>query len=255
MINLAHYTLSDGNKIAYSSIKSKASKKPGIVYLAGYGSDMRGEKPQALEELCLKYDYSYLRFEYLGIGDSSGEFLNYAIADWFQNSLDVIDHLTDGPQLLVGSSMGGWLMLKVAMARKNRIAGLVGIAPAPDFTENLMWKQFNAEHKLQLETNGVLHLKHLSGEDYCVTMKMIEDGRKMLVMDKDIDIKIPVAIIHGMQDMDVPYQLSMHLVDKIESSDVSLHLIKNAAHRFSEPDNLQFMTDVVAQMMNKLSNR
>jgi pimeloyl-ACP methyl ester carboxylesterase len=252
MMQISKYELPEGGEIAYQQLRSKSGKKPGIVYLAGYGSDMKGEKPTALEKFCLENDYDYLRFEYLGIGDSSGEFLDYAIGDWFENALTMLDHLTEGPQLLIGSSMGGWLMLKVALERKHRVAGLIGIAPAPDFTEILMWNQFDEEHKKQLQTQSVLNLKHLSGEDYYITMKMIEDGRKLLVMNGEVDIDVPVSIIHGMKDMDVPYQLSMSLVEKLKSNDVELHLIKNAMHRFSEPDDLRFLLKVTSAMIEKL---
>lgn len=255
MIQISKYKLPEGKELAYHKIKSKSGKKPGIVYLTGYGSDMKGEKPIALEKYCLENDYDYLRFEYLGVGDSSGEFLDYAIYDWFENVLTVLDHLTDGPQLLIGSSMGGWLMLKAALERKDRVAGLIGIAPAPDFTETLMWSQFDDEHKKQLQSTGVLNLKHLSGEDYFITMKMIEDGRKLLVMDKEIDIDIPVSIIHGMKDMDVPYQMSINLLEKLKSNEVDLHLVKNGMHRFSEPDDLRFLLWVVSGMMEKLQNK
>jgi len=254
MIQISKHKLSGGEEIAYHKIKSKSGKQPGIIYLAGYGSDMRGEKPCAIEKFCVDHDYDYVRFEYLGIGDSSGNFEDFAIYDWLENSLDVLDHLTDGPQVLVGSSMGGWLMLQVALRRKDRIAGLVAIAPAPDFTENLMWSQFSDDHKEQLQNQGRINLKHLSGEDYFVTMKMIEDGRKLLVMNDVIDIKVPVSIIHGMKDMDVPYQLSMSLVDKLQSMDVDLHLIKGAMHRFSEPADLIFLIGVISAMMQKIQN-
>lgn len=252
MMQISKFKLPEGGEIAYHQLKSVSGKKPGIIYLSGYGSDMRGEKPTALERFCLENDYDFLRFEYLGIGDSSGEFLDHAIGDWFENTLAVLDHLTEGSQLLIGSSMGGWLMLKVALERKNRIAGLIGIAPAPDFTEILMWSQFNEEHKKQLQTQGVLNLKHLSGEDYYVTMKMIEQGRKLLVMKGEIDIEVPVSIIHGVRDMDVPYQLSLSLMEKLKSKDVDLHLIKNGMHRFSEPEDLRFLLRVTSGMMEKL---
>ena len=254
MIKISKHKLSSGGEIAYHQIKSKTGKRPGIVYLAGYGSDMRGEKPSTIEKFCIEHDYDYVRFEYLGIGDSSGNFEDFAIGDWLENSLEVIDHLTEGPQVLVGSSMGGWLMLQVALQRKDRIAGLVGIAPAPDFTEALMWSQFSDELKEQLKTKGRVNLKHISGEDYFITMKMIEDGRKLLLMNNAIGINVPVSIIHGMRDMDVPYQLSISLVDKLQSENVDLHLIKNAMHRVSEPADLIFLIGVISAMMQKLQN-
>jgi len=254
MSKVHKYKLQNGGDIAYCRHQSKSKNSVGIVYLTGYGSDMHGEKPTALEKFCIENDFDFLRFEYLGVGDSSGKFEEYSIYDWLQNTLEVIDNLTEGKQVLVGSSMGGWIMLQTALQRKNLIAGLVGIAPAPDFTETLMWNQFSQEHKDELQSIGKITLKHASGEDYFITWKMIEDGRKLLVMNDKIDISVPISIIHGMKDMDVPYQLSVELVDKLCSQDVELHLKKNSMHRFSEPAEIKFILSEVKRMVNKVIN-
>jgi pimeloyl-ACP methyl ester carboxylesterase len=246
--------IKDDIYLAYHQYKKKSNTKPGVIYLSGFGGDMDGNKALAVEKFCVENNHDFIRFDYLGHGKSSGEFENFTILDWVDNALKVLDELTTGPQLLVGSSMGGWIMLQVALHRKERVAGLVGIAPAQDFTELLMWNNFTQDIKDELETNGKILLKHESGEDYFVTKRMIEDGRKMLVMNQAIDIDIPVTIVHGMKDHDVPYQLSLDLVNKLGSNDVELYLVKDANHRFSDPDNIDLLLSSIDKIIAKINN-
>ena len=247
--------ISEESFIAYNQHKKKSNTKSGIVYLTGYGSDMQGNKALAIEEYCINNNHDYLRFDYLGCGQSSGAFEDYSIIDWIDNSIEAIDKLTNGPQIIIGSSMGGWIMIHLALKRQSRIAGLIGIAPAPDFTELLMWNQLPDSERQELLTNEKILINHTSGEEYFITKKMVEDGRKMLVMHQIIDIHHPVSIIHGMRDDDVPYQMSIELVNNLASNDVELHLVKNAMHRFSEEPDIEFILDCLKRMVNKISSK
>jgi pimeloyl-ACP methyl ester carboxylesterase len=240
--------LPQGRRLAYSLTEGKA---PGVVFFSGFKSDMSGTKATSVEEFCREEGRFCLRFDYTGHGQSSGLFRNGCISDWKRDALDVIDNLTKAPNILVGSSMGAWIMLLVALARPEKIAGLVGIASAPDFTELLVWDKFTPEQKKQLkEDGGVLIPDCYGGEPYPITRKLIKDGRKHLLFGDVLDIRVPVRLIHGTEDKDVPWRMSHDLMEHIASPDISLELIKGGDHRLSQPPQLATIIHSIEELFN-----
>ena len=222
-----------GATIAYRASPGKA---PGVVFCTGFMSDMGGLKALALEHACRAAGRAYLRFDYFGHGLSSGAFEQGTIGRWSEDTLAVLDQATQGPQVLVGSSMGGWIMLLAALARPERVAGLVGIAPAADATEALMWAGLSDEIKQTLRHDGVWYApSQYSDEPYAITLNFIEEGRNHLLLDSPIEIACPVRILHGMADPDVPWRHSLRLVEALAGDDVTLTYIKQGDHRLSEP--------------------
>ncbi|MFQ5773422.1 MAG: alpha/beta fold hydrolase [Kiloniellaceae bacterium] len=217
-------------------------------------SDMTGGKATALEAFAAARGQAFVRFDYLGHGASSGRFEDGTIGRWAEDATAVLDALSEGPQILVGSSMGGWIMLLVALARPRRVAGLVGVAAAPDFTETLMWRAYSPEIRATLERDGLYYEPSQYGEEpYPITMRLIEEGRRHLLMDGPIPIACPVRLIHGTADPDVPYALSLELMERLESDDVEVTLVKGGGHRLSEPEDLARLTRVVGALSDRLS--
>src|SRR5512134_1464489 len=224
-----------GATIAYHRTSGKS---PGIVFLTGYKSDMSGQKAVWLEEFCRARGNAYVRFDYYGHGLSSGAFTDGTIGRWAEDTLAVLDHLTEGPQILVGSSLGGWIMILAALQRSDRIAGLVGTAAAPDFTEDILI-MLNDDQRTALERDGVIPVySPYDPEPTPVTRRIIEEARQHLVMREEIPLDCPVRLIHGMEDPDVPWQISWQLAAHFRSRDVEITLIKAGDHRLSEPHDL-----------------
>ncbi len=239
-----------GHRLAYHKTEGEA---PGVVFLSGYMSDMTGTKATWLEEQCRARGQAFLRFDYLGHGQSSGRFEEGTIGRWAADAVAAIDALTEGPQILVGSSMGGWLMLLAALARPQRVAGLVGIAAAPDFTEELMWQRFSAEVRATLARDGVYREPSPYGDQpYTITQGLIEEGRSHLLMGGEIALTCPVRLLHGMADSDVPYQVSLRLAERLAATDVEVHLIKSGDHRLSGSDDLLRLSATVAEISARL---
>lgn len=241
----------DGGAIAYHRTPARESGRhwPGIVFLGGFMSDMTGDKATALEAFAAERGQAFLRFDYRGHGRSSGRFEEGTIGDWSDDARFALDRLTEGPQILVGSSMGGWIMLLTALARPARVAGLIGIAAAPDFTETLMWQAFTPEQRATLERDGVLQQPSDYGEQpYAITHRLIEEGRNHLIMDRPIAIACPVRLIHGTADNDVPSNLSLEIMDRLASDDVEVTLVKGGGHRLSDPRDLARLTATVAAL-------
>ncbi len=242
-------TREDGTAIAYHRLAGKA---PGVIFCGGFMSDMSGTKALALEAHCRETGRGFIRFDYRGHGRSSRRFEDGTIGLWAGDAIAVLDQATSGPQVLVGSSMGGWIMLLAALARPARIAGLVGIAPAPDFVLR-MWEEFPDEVKHQLETERVYHRpSEYSDEPYTITMDLIEDGRRNLVMTRDIPITCPVRLLHGMRDPDVPRQLSLEIAEKLASTDVEITFVKDGDHRLSEPADIARLCRTVETLATAL---
>jgi len=235
----------DGDTIAYHRL---AGRPPGIVFLGGFRSDMTGTKAVFLEALARRRGQAFLRFDHFGHGQSSGRFEDATISRWAQDSIRVLDRLTEGPQLLIGSSMGGWLMLLAARARPARIHALIGIAPAPDFTSDLMWPRFSEEQRAAVMRDGILHLPSQYGDPAPITRALIEDGKRNNLLDASIDVTCPVRLLHGMQDPDVPWQHSLRLVEALRSPDVRLTLVKDGDHRLSRDDDLALLARTVADL-------
>lgn len=231
-----------GRRIAYHRTDGTG---PGVVFLGGFRSDMTGTKAQYLEEWARAQGRAFLRFDYSGHGQSSGAFDEGCIGDWMQDAMAAVQALTEGPQVLVGSSMGGWIALLLARAMPERLAGLVTIAAAPDFTEDSMWAGFDAEQQVTLEGEGQIALPSEYGEALVITKRLIEDGRDHLVLRDPLALPFPVRMLQGTADADVDMSLALRLLDHAQGADIRLTLVKGADHRFSDAACLEMITAAV----------
>lgn len=221
---------------------------PGVIFLTGFASNMSGTKAMALDQFCRREGRGLLRFDYRGHGASGGDFRDGTIGGWLQDALDAFDRLTVGPQLLVGSSMGGWIMLLLALQRRERVAGLIGLAPAPDFTDDI-WRDFSKAQQDELMTRGAVERPSAySDSPYVITRALIEEGRQHFLLGGAIGIDCPVRLIHGMADPDVPYTKSLRIAENLRSDDVAVSLIKDGDHRLSRPQDLQRLFDAVNEL-------
>jgi pimeloyl-ACP methyl ester carboxylesterase len=244
-------TREDGATIAYHQ---RGGKRPGVVFLGGFMSDMTGTKARRLDDFCAARGQAYLRFDYFAHGASSGDFARATIGRWREDALAMLDGVAEGPQILVGSSIGGWLMLLAALARPERVAGLVGIAAAPDATEALMWAKFSPEVREQIEREGAARLASAySADGYLFTRTLIEEGRRHLLMGAPVPIACPVRLLHGMRDPDVPWQTSLALADRLVSRDVTVTLVKEGDHRLSTESDLALLERTLAALIDQLS--
>jgi pimeloyl-ACP methyl ester carboxylesterase len=232
----------DGETLAWRRV---AGEGPTVVWLGGFHSDMAGTKAQALAEWALARGRSYLRFDYFGHGESSGEFLDGTITRWRADVLAVIDDLTQGPLALVGSSMGGWLSLLAAVARPERIAALVLVAPATDFTEALIKPSLTAEARAVLEREGVWTPP---GGGYPISRALIEDGARWSLLPGPLGFRGPVRILQGAVDDAVPWPHAQQLVAALESRDVVFTLVKDGDHRLSRPQDLERLVQAVEEV-------
>ncbi|NVK34684.1 MAG: alpha/beta hydrolase [Rhodobacteraceae bacterium] len=221
----------------------------GVFWLSGFKSDMQGSKAQALCAHARSKGFASTRFDYSGHGLSSGDFEQACVSDWLEEALCVFDRCCKQPTVIVGSSMGGWLALLLALARRETslIKGLVLIAPATDFTEELMWKhRFTDEIRQVIERDGRWQqASEYSDDPYVITRKLIEDGRKHLLLDKPLFVGCPVTILQGQQDPDVPWQHAVRLSEALPRDDVTFSLIPDGDHRLSRPQDLALMIDAV----------
>lgn len=233
-------TLGDGSRIAYSH---RQGKSPGILFCAGFNSNMQGEKALALEAWCRDTGRQFTRFDYSGHGESSGRFEEGTIGRWRDDTLAVLDQVCEGPQIVVGSSMGGWIMLLVAQARPGRICALTGIAAAPDFTEALWSDGLSATQLQSLDDSGVCEIENCydDGEPYRISRRLLEEGREHLLLQRDIAVQVPVRLLHGQQDEDVPWQHALTIAQRLASVDVEVHLVKSGEHRLSSPADLELL--------------
>jgi pimeloyl-ACP methyl ester carboxylesterase len=241
--------LPDGRCLAYhrTAPRGEGNARPGVVFLGGYGSDMTGTKAMALEAWAQRAGRGFLRFDYTGHGASSGRFDDGCIGDWARDAADAVARLTEGPQVLVGSSMGGWIALLLARAHPDRLAGLVGVAAAPDFTERLMWPGLSPAERDRLMAEGrVLQPNDYGPEPRVITRRLIEDGRAHLVLDTPLALPCPVALLHGTADADVPVSLGLDLLAHVQAPLARLTLVKDGDHRLSDPASLALLTETVA---------
>ena len=207
--------------------------------MPGFRSDMNGIKATALAGHCRTRDHAFLRFDYFGHGASSGDFRAGTIGRWLEDALAVIDGLTEGPLILVGSSMGGWIALLAALARPGRVKALIGIAPAPDFTEDLIWGPLSEVQRRELLERGELAASSAYEADVIpITLRLVEEGRRHLLLRGPIRLSCPVRLLHGMQDPDVPYQTSLRLMEKLTETEAVIELIEDGDHRLSRPQDL-----------------
>ena len=222
---------------------------PTAVFLPGFRSDMTGSKAVQVQEFCETLDRGCLRLDYAGHGASGGRFEDGTIGRWTEDVLLLIDRLTEGKLVLVGSSMGGWIALLVALARPERIAGLIGVAAAPDFTETLLWEAMTPAERETLARDGVLLSPSAYGEPVPITRQLIEEGRRHLLLGTPIPLHCPVRLLHGQQDPDVPWQTALRLAERIASPDVQLTLIKDGEHRLSRPADLALLRHALGTLL------
>lgn len=221
-----------GRRLAYHRTPGQG---PGVVFLGGFRSDMEGTKALHLEAWAQAAGRSFLRFDYSGHGQSSGAFTEGCISDWVADAQAVLDALTDGPQVLVGSSMGGWIALLIARAMPERVAGMVTIAAAPDFTEDSFWRGLDADQRSRLLATGQIALPSAYGDPYVITRHLIEDGRQNLVLRSTLHLPFPVRFLQGTNDEDVDTSVAISLLDHATGPDLRLTLVRGADHRFSDP--------------------
>ncbi|MEM9063251.1 MAG: alpha/beta hydrolase [Pseudomonadota bacterium] len=237
-------SLSPDRSLAYHKLNAQGdgANQPGVIFLGGFKSDMTGLKATYLEDWSRQRGTGFLRFDYRGHGASSAAFEEGCIGDWADDACEVLQRLTSGPQVLVGSSMGGWIMLLLAKRFPERVAGLVGIAAAPDFTEDGMWHGMTEAQRAELMERGRIERpSEYSEEPYVITRRLIEDGREHLVLREALDLACPVRLLHGLEDIDVPISVALRLIEHMECADARLTLVKGADHRFSEPENLTLL--------------
>jgi hypothetical protein len=234
----------DGVKLAFERIEGA---EPTLVWLSGFRSDMSGTKAETLAGWARKEGRSFLRLDYSGHGASEGRFVDGTIGRWKDDALAVIDAQTEGPLALVGSSMGGWIAVLIALARPERVKGLLLLAPAPDFTERLIWPSLSAKAQRQILANGVWEMaSEYDPEPTPITRALIEDGKKHLVLDKPIPFHGPVRILHGSRDPDVPRDLVADLVEALATDDMIFSNIGGGDHRLSRPQDLERLVETAS---------
>ena len=240
-----------GRRIA---VRRREGAAPELFWLGGFKSDMKGTKAEALDRWAADHGRAITRFDYSGHGESGGDFTDGTIGRWLEESVAVFDAFCRGPQIVIGSSMGGWLALLLArdLARRAQagpgVAALVLIAPAVDFTEELMWKRFTPEAKREIEQTGAwARPSQYSPEPYPITRALIEEGRKHLLLDGMIETGCPVRILQGVQDPDVPWQHAVELTSRFARDDVVLTLVKDGDHRLSRPEDIERLIAAVAE--------
>jgi pimeloyl-ACP methyl ester carboxylesterase len=247
-----------GSNARSIAIRAREGEAPGLLWLGGFNSDMKGTKAEAIDGWASEQGRACTRFDYSGHGESSGDFAQGTIGRWLEESVAVFSTL-HGAQVVIGSSMGGWISLLLARELKRleaagkaaaaRIAGMVLVAPAPDFTEELMWRQFPPEVKREIEEKGSWRRPSAyADQGYLITKSLIEDGRKHLILGGLIETGCPVRILQGVQDEDVPWQHAVELVSRIARDDVVLTLVKDGDHRLSRPEDIARLIDAVVEV-------
>lgn len=234
---VSHFTTPQNRRLAYRQTEATPGQ-PRFVWLSGFKSDMQGSKVLALEAWAKERGYGFLAFDYSGHGASEGDFVDGTIGAWREDTLAAIDELTQGPQILVGSSMGGWMALLAAMARPERIKGMVLIAPAPDFTEKLMWPELLPEEQKEILQNGIYYQPSDYDEPLPLTQILFEEARNWQILDAPIKFSGPVRILQGLQDEPVPWQHAQRLVETLSTDDLTFTLIKDGDHRLSRDQDI-----------------
>jgi pimeloyl-ACP methyl ester carboxylesterase len=237
-----------GRRIAYHKSTGGAVERVGVVFLGGFMSDMEGSKATAFEAWAQAQGYDFLRFDYSGHGQSSGAFTEGSIGEWAADAQAAIATLTAGPQILIGSSMGGWISLLLAKRIPERIAGLVGIAAAPDFTEDSMLADFTPAQREAMQRDGVVYLPSGYGEPYPITAKLIEDGRNNLVLREPLNLPFPTRLFQGTEDGSVKQSVPLKLLKHAACEDIQLTFLNGEDHSFSTPRCLGVVQDAVLEL-------
>lgn len=237
-----------GRKLAYHVTPGAG---PGIVFLGGFKSDMEGTKALELEAWALRKGRAFLRLDYSGHGKSGGAFTDGCIGDWYEDALAVITAATTGPQILVGSSMGGWISLLIARDHPARVAGLVTIAAAPDFTEDGFWSDFTDAQRAEVMDKGQVAIPSDYGEPYVITKRLIEEGRERLVLRAPLPLPFPVRMLQGTEDTSVTTTTALRLLNHATCDDIRLTLVRGSDHRFSERDDLELIRRSVVEVTKR----
>ena len=236
----------NGNSLAWFRLEGES---PGLMFLGGFRSDMSGTKASALEAHCRKVGRAYVRFDYGGHGESSGKFEEGTIGEWAEDALAILDEVARGPQVLVGSSMGAWMMLLCSLARPERVKGLVGVASGPDFTDGFKKHRLTEEMERELDERGyVLHAPNIWGEPYPITRKLLDEAENHLLLRGEIDVTCPVRLIHGMADETISWEVSLKLSEVLKSDDVLLTLVKDGGHRLSRDADIELIIRIAEEL-------
>ncbi|MEM9523487.1 MAG: alpha/beta hydrolase [Pseudomonadota bacterium] len=249
MTQSSFLTTLQGRRIAYRKIEGTG---PGLVFLGGFKSDMQGVKATHLEDWAGARGRTFVRFDYSGHGESSEDFLDGSVADWAEDAHQVITRLTEGPQILIGSSMGGWISLLMSKRMPERIAGLVTIAAAPDFTEDMYWAGFTDAQRTRLLDEGRIAVPSEYGAPYVITRRLIEEGRRTLVLRDPLHLPFPVRFLQGTCDEDVDISVALRLLGHATGPDIRLICLKDADHRFSSEDGLRLIEDAIANVLERI---
>lgn len=242
------HTTSTGHRIAYRQQAGEGGV--GVTFFCGFRSDMQSTKATALAQWCAAQNIPFTCFDYFAHGQSDGDFMDYTIGRGLEDALEILDHIATGPQIIVGSSMGGWIGLHAAMQRKRQVVGFVGIAAAPDFTEQ-MRLLMNAEQRASYENEGVVWVPSDYGSDYPITRALIENGRELLLLEDTILLDIPVHLLQGQQDAEVPWSTAITIAERLMGEDVAVTLVKDAEHRLSRPQDLELLFGAVAGVLRR----
>ena len=252
MVETKFHKTDDGQKLAFSQVNGDKNIKnlPGVVFLSGLKSDKEGTKAIFLSQWAEKNNRDFLRFDYRGHGASSGTFEETSISDWLEDTKSIVLSLTSGPQILVGSSLGGWIALLFAQLYPQKVAGIIGIAAAPDFTAKYAINNLTKDQRQELKTTGKLSFdSEYFEEPLVITQKLIEDGNQHLILTKNQCIDCPVRLFHGSLDEDVPLSTSINILKSLSSVDMQLQIIKGIDHRFSTPECLELIKETVERML------
>lgn len=235
-----------GHRIAY---QHQPGESPGVMFCCGFRSDMESTKATELANWCATQGIAFTRFDYFGHGKSEGDFKEFTIGTAIADTLEVLDHIAVGDQILVGSSMGGWAALHAALERKSQVRGVVGVAAAPDFTERLMFPRMTPEQRQTLEEEGQIwaHSDYFNN-DYPITRHLIHEARAHLMLEDVIALSIPIHLLHGQEDADVPWETALHIAERVLSEEVVVTLIKDGDHRLNRPNDLAQLISAVERM-------
>ena len=233
-------------RIHYKSIKGKG---PGIIFIHGLNSDMSGQKALSIERFARKNKLKFIRFECRGHGKSSGKFEDFTISDWKKDLLDIIDNIAKGPQILIGSSMGGWLMFLAAKKRPSKIIGMIGLAAAPDYI-NEFYKNLTNKKKQEIKKRGIIKYSSY-GFSYLIKKKYFVDGKKNIILNKEFKWSKPLILIQGLKDKVVKPEVTEKIVKKIKGNQIQIKLLKNSDHRLSEPFDLKIINESIESIIKK----
>lgn len=241
-------TLPD-RRLAYQLQRGRKGA-PNVLFIGGYASDMTGTKAEFLAERCAVAGFTFLRFDCRGHGQSSGNFIDGTIGDWFDDASMIFDQRTEGPQIIIGSSMGGWLAMMLALKYPERVRALIGIAAGPDFTEDMVVPEMTREQQVHLERDGVMYAE--ASPPYPplpFTKRLIDEAKAHLLLRKPLSIKCSVRLLQGMQDKDIPWQHAMKIADVLKNGDVRLYLVKDGEHRMSRPEDLDLLWRTIEEFV------